>query len=303
LLAFALWLYVSNEQNPLREKILTIDLEQTGLEQDLIITGGMPESIKIKVQGNRNQLANLVPGDFGAVVNIPAGKIGDISIPVQVSTPPTGLRITQVTPDEVSLSIDRVTEKQVAVAVSLRGSPGQGFTALAPFYQPDTVTVRGPSRVIDGIKQATALIDIQGAVKDVEQTLQVSVGNSDVTLSPFSVRVVVPIVGMVPNKTVPVLIQVNGSPAAGYYVKSSVSDPVSVQLTGQPEALSTIINIKTEAVDITGIDKNLTKEVGLTVPAGVTVQPSRVKVQVEVVKGEAPPVTPPGDNGDTKPKT
>jgi len=302
LLAFALWIYVSNEQSPLREKTLTIELENTGLEQGLVISGGMPETVKVKVQGNRSQLANIVPGDFSAVVNIPEGKTGDIVIPVQVSAP-TGLRIAQVTPDEVSISIDSVAEKQVAVAVSLRGTPGQGFTALAPFYQPDTVVVRGPTRLLDGIKQATALIDIQGAVKDVDQVLQVSVGNLNVTLEPSSVRVVVPIVGMVPTKTVPVLLQVIGSPAAGFYVKSSVSDPVSVQLSGQPETLSTINNIKTEPVDITGIDKSLAREVVLAVPQGVSVQPSRVKVQVEVIKGEAPAPSTPDDSDETKPKT
>lgn len=301
LLAFALWLYVSNEQNPLRDKVLTIELEQTGLEQDLIITGGMPNSVTVKVQGYLSQLANLVPADFRAVVNIPAGKTGDISVPVQVTTT-SGLRVTQVSPETVSLSIDSITEKQIAVAVSLKGSPGQGFTALAPFYQPNTVLARGPSRVIEGIKQATALIDIQGAVKDVEQTLQVSAGDSDISLSPASVKVVVPIVEMTPTKTVPVLIRVTGSPDAGYYVKSSAADPATVQLSGQPEALSTVTSIQTEAVDVTGADNIITREVGLVVPQGVTLQPARVKVRVEVVKGTAPPVTP-GDGEDTNPDT
>jgi YbbR domain-containing protein len=302
LLAFALWLYVSNEQSPLREKTLTIDLEKSGLEQGLVISGGMPETVKVKVQGNRNQLANLIPDDFSAVVNIPAGRTGDFTIPVQVNVP-TGLRLAQVTPAEVSLSVDSVAEKQVAVAVSLRGTPGQGYTALAPFYQPDTVAVRGPTRALEGIKQATALIDIQGAVQDVDQILQVSVGSSNVTLEPSTVRVVVPIVEMVPTKIVPVLIQVAGSPAAGYYVKNTVSDPVSVQLSGQPETLIPITNIKTVPLDITGVDKSFAIEVGLAVPQGVSVQPSRVKVQVEVVKGEAPASNVTNEGGTEKPKT
>lgn len=302
LLALALWLYVSNEQSPLREKTLTIDLENSGPEQGLVISGGMPETVKVKVQGNRNQLANLVPDDFSAVVNIPAGRTGDFTIPVQVNVP-TGLRLAQVTPDEVSISVDSVAEKQVAVAVSLRGTPGQGYTALAPFYQPDTVVVKGPTRVLEGIKQATALIDIQGAMQDVDQVLQVSVGNSSVTLEPSTVRVVVPIVEMVPTKIVPVLIQVTGSPAAGYYVKNFISDPVSVQLSGQPETLITITNIKSVPLDITGVDKSFAIEVGLAVPQGVIVQPSRVKVQVEVVKGEAPASNVTNDRGAEKPKT
>ena len=85
LLAFALWLYVSNEQDPLREKVLTIELEKTVLEPDYIILGGMPQNVTVKIQGNRSQLSNLVPADFKAVLNIPAGKAGDLTLPVQVN--------------------------------------------------------------------------------------------------------------------------------------------------------------------------------------------------------------------------
>jgi len=300
LLAFALWIYVSNEQNPVREKVLNISLEETGLAQNLVIIGGMPESVKVRVQGNRNQLTNLAPVDFKAVVNIPEGKTGDFTVPVQVSTP-TGLRVAQVIPDEVRLSVDRLVEKQIAVAVSLRGTPAQGYTALAPVYQPDSVVARGPSRVINSISQATALVDIQAAAKDVEQTLQVSVGSSNVTLNPPAIRVVVPIVSAVATKTVPVLPQVTGSPAAGFAVKRTNAEPMTVQLSGSAEALDAISNIKTEPVDIQGVDKNITKEVGLAVPQGVSVQPGKVKVQVEVSKGDTtPPQT--NDNEPTKPK-
>lgn len=300
LLAFALWLYVSNEQNPVREKVLTISLEDTGLAQNLEILGGMPESVKVRVQGNRNQLANLVPVDFKAVVNIPEGKTGDFVVPVQVSTP-TGLRVAQVIPDEVRLSVDRVVEKQITVAVSLRGAPAEGFTALAPIYQPNMVVARGPSRDINSISQATALVDIQAAAKDVEQTLQVSVGGANVTLNPAVVHVTVPIVSAVATKTVPVSLQVSGSPAAGFSVKRQSAEPLTVQLSGSAEALGAITGIKTEPVDVQGADKNITKEVGLMVPQGVSAQPGRVKVVVEIGRGDT--TTPPGDNDPTKPKS
>ena len=108
---------------------------------------------------------------------------------------------------------------------------------------------------------------------------------------------------MVPTKTVPVLIQVAGSPSAGYYVKSVVSDPVSVQLSGPSETLISVANIKTSPVNISGIDNSFNIDVALAVPQGVSVQPSRVKVQVEVIKGEAPSPSTPDASDETKPKT
>ncbi|NPV73435.1 MAG: hypothetical protein HPY89_06540 [Pelotomaculum sp.] len=294
LLALALWVYVSNEQNPVREKILTVSLERTGPAQNFVITGDLPESVKVRVQGTRSQLANLSAADLKAVINIPERETGDLSLPVQVSAP-AGLRVVQVTPDEVRVSVDRMTEKSVAVAVSLRGAPAQGFTALAPVCQPGAVTARGPSRVINEISQATAVVDIQAATKDVEQNVPVSVGNLDVTLIPSAVRVTVPVVSALASKTVPVLPQVTGSPAAGYALRRSYAEPESVQIFGAAEVLGAISNIRTEPVDVQGVDGSLSRETGLVVPHGVAnVYPAKVKVQVEIEKVEAPPQQQPG---------
>jgi len=297
-LAFVMWIYVSNEQNPVREKILTVTLEHTGPAQNYIITGGLPESVRVRVQGNRNDLANLAPADFRAVVNLPEGKTGDVLLPVQVSAPPN-LRVAQVSPEEVTVGLDRMVERQIAVAVSLKGTPAQGYSALAPTYSPETVTVRGPSRVVNDIGQASAVVDIQDASSDVTLTVPVNAGSSNVTLIPATVQVVVPVVNSIASKNVPVATQTTGSVAAGFTVKRSVGDPASVQIYGPVEVISNIDEIRTEPVDINGADKNVTKEVGLLTPAGVTtVQPARVKVLVEISKLDETPPSPGGDSED-----
>ncbi len=302
LLAIVMWIYVSNEQNPVREKILNVSLEHNELEQNFMIMGGLPENVRLRIQGNHNQLANLAPGDFKAVVKIPEGRTGDLALPVQVSAP-AGLRIAQVTPEEVSVKVDRIVSRQIPVAVSLRGSPAQGFTALAPQYQPDVVVARGPSRLVNEINQATAVVDIQQAVSEITQTLAVNVGSPDVSLSPATVQVVVPIVSAVASKTVPVIPQVTGSPAVGFTVKRSFTEPASVQVLGPADLIGVITEIKTGPVSIQGADKNLSREVDLVVPQGAAgVQPGRVNVQVEVNKVEAPSPSPPAiDTGSEPP--
>lgn len=296
-LAFVMWIYVSNEQNPVREKLINVTLEHTGPAQNYMITGGLPESVRVRVQGNRNELANLAPADFKAVINIPEGKTGDVLLPVQVSAP-ANLRVAQVSPEEVTVGVDRLVERQIAVALSLKGTPAEGYSALAPTYHPETVIVRGPSLVVNGISQASASLDIQNASKDITLTVAVNVGTPDVTLSPAAVQVVVPIVKAVASKDVPVTPQTTGSLAAGYTVKSSVSDPASVQIYGPVEVISNISGIRTEPVDVQDANKNVTKDVGLLIPAGVTaVQPTRVKVMLEISKADA---TSPGeDDADT----
>jgi YbbR domain-containing protein len=297
-----MWIYVSNEQTPTREKIVNVTLEHTGPAQNYIITGGLPESVRVRVQGNRNDLANLTPDNFRAVVNIPEGKTGDLLLPVQV-TAPTNLRVAQVTPEDVTVGIDQMVEKQITVAVSLKGTPAQGFSALAPVCYPDKVTVKGLSRFVDDIGQVSAVVDIQNAAKDVNVTVPVNTSSSNVTVNPANVQVVVPIVNAVASKNVQVAPQTTGSVAAGFAVKRSTSDPAAVQIYGPVEIISNISEIRTEPVDISGADKNVTKEVGLVTPTGVTtVQPARVKVQVEISKAEATPAEGESTDDPNKPK-
>lgn len=297
LLAIIMWVYVSNEQNPVREKLVNVRLEHNELEQNYIVTGGLPESVRLRIQGNQNQLNNLAPGDFRAVVNIPGGKTGEMALPVQVSAP-AGLRIAQVIPEEVSVAVDRLISKQIPVAVSIRGTPERDFTALVPQYHPDVVTARGPSRLVNEISQATAVVDIQQAVENVTRTITVNAGSPDVNLSPATIQVVVPVVSAVISKAVPVQPQVTGSPADGYVVKRSFTEPATVLVFGTAEVVGSITEIKTVPVSIQGAEKNLSREVGLVVPQGVTdLQPGRVNIQIEVKGEETPPVPPDEDTG------
>jgi len=296
-LAVILWIYVSSEQNPTAEKEINVSLENVGLAQNYLITGGLPESVRVKVRGNKTQLANLAAGEFRALVSIPEGETGEITVPVQVSSPP-GLRVVQVYPHEVTVSIDSLVEKVIPVAVSLRGKPPQGYTAQTPQCQPGTVTARGPSKSVSEISQAAAVVDVQSATQDIDLTLTVTTGNSSVSLSPAMVRVVVPITGAALPKTVPVQPQVTGAPASGFAVTQIISEPAAVQISGPAEAIGDVTEVKTKPVDIRGIDNNLVKEIDLIpVPGAAAIYPDRVKVQVLIKKTETQPEPPPGNGG------
>ncbi|NMA52289.1 MAG: hypothetical protein GX949_04700 [Peptococcaceae bacterium] len=292
LLAFVMWLYVSNEQNPVREMVLNVELEYNEPSQNYFITGGMTESVKVKVQGNRDDMNNLTAADLRAVVNIPEGKTGELVLPVEV-TAPYKLKVVQVTPEEVTISLDRMVEKQVAVVVSLQGTAAQGYTALAPVCRPETVTIRGPSRVVNDINQVTAAVDIQNAAQEIVQTAAVNSLSAQVVLNPSSVQVTVPVIAALASKTVTVTPQLIGSVMEGYRVVKSTSDPVVVTIFGAPDAINHITALQTEPVDVQGAGQNLSKEVGLSIPAGVTAaQPSRVNVLVEVdMVEETPPAS------------
>lgn len=290
LLAFILWVYVNSEQNPLREKTLTVPLEVSGPPPGYVYFGSLPETVKVKVEGDKNLLARVSPSDLKAEVWVPGDKTGVTVLPVQVAAAP-GTRVTQVLPAEVSVTVDRLAEKEVPVAVSLRGSPATGYTALAPVCRPAYVTVAGPSSVLKEVSQAAAAVDLEGAAENVEMDVPVSAGRRELSVNPSAVRVTVPVVGAagaLTSKTVPVVPQTAGTPAAGWEIKRLTANPAAVQVFGPAGALAGIDSVKTEAVNVQGAGGALEAETGLVLPGGAAaVQPGRVKVKVEMdrVKG------------------
>ncbi len=285
LLAFILWVYVNSEQNPLREKTLTVPLEVSGPPKGYVFSGDLPDTVKVKLEGDRNLLARVSHSDVKAEVYVPGDRTGEAVLPVQVTAAP-GLRVTQVLPAEVSLYVDRIAEKEIPVAVSLKGSPAQGYTALAPVCRPAFVTVKGPSKALEEVNQVAAAVDIQGATGNVELDLQVSAGRQELSINPAAVHITVPVVGAagaLAAKTVPVMPQTKGTPSLGWEVKRVTADPPAVQVFGPADALTGITSVETEAVDVQGASGTVEKETGLVLPAGAAaLQPGRVKVKAEI---------------------
>lgn len=302
LLALIIWVYVSSEQNPVTEKEINVALENTGLAQNYLITAGLPESIRVKVHGNQTQLSNLSSSDFQALVNIPEGETGTITLPVEIAAPP-GLRVVQVYPSEVDLTVDSLVEKMVPVVVNLLGDPPRGYAVQTPLCQPDTVMVSGPSKAVAEVTQATAVVNVDSATQDIALTLTVSTGNLAISLSPAMVRVTVPVSETGLTKSVSVQPHITGIPATGFEVKSITSEPAAIQVAGPAETVEGLSEVQTVPVDISGLDKDLlVQEVDLLSLADVVdIQPNQVTVRIEVGKVE-PPTQLPASNSENKPQ-
>ena len=286
LLAVILWVYVSNEQkNPQAERELDVNLEVAGLAPDYMITGGLPENVRIIVQGYNNRLTAMSASDFRAQVIVPAETTGLVTLPVLVSSP-SGLHV-QVQPAVVGIYIDTFMEKTVPVVVSVQGAASPGYTAESPQPRPATVKVRGNKQAVGGVEQVYAVINIESAQYRIEQSLTLSTDAAGVSISPDTVRVVVPVKQNVITKTLPVTPQIIGEPAKGYTVGEVKAEPDQLQVSGLPADLDELTELLTAAVDIQGADKSVTVETAVIDAAGVEETESRlIKVIVTIVKNK-----------------
>lgn len=282
LLALLLWFYVSNEQNPVNEQIMSIKLQQRGLGDGLAVSG-IPSNVSIRVQGTRSQIANLTPADFEAVIDMSKFTEGEHHIPVMVNSPP-GIQVAQIIPTRIYVALDSLVEQKVNVIATIKGTPAKGYYAFDPVVVPGVVTIAGPRSKINAINQISVVVDVEAAVGNVEQTVPVGVAQSGVNIYPHSVSVTVPVTPLA-TKTVAVRPKVTGEPAEGYEISAVNVSPSSVQVSAPSGVLTGISYVDIDRIDIRNTDRDFTVKASIVPPAGaVEVRPTSIEVTVQLKK-------------------
>lgn len=100
-------------------------------------------------------------------------------------------------------------------------------------------------------------------------------------ISPSSVKV---ITGETITKTVKVMPVITGDPERGYYVKSIEAVPQTVVLEGIRSEIRKVNTIKTEPLDITGVNETLTQDLKLEL-SGKNIRARINDIKVKVVIG------------------
>jgi len=150
------------------------------------------------------------------------------------------------------------------------------------------MSIRGQERLIKNLKPADirVFIDMSKAKKgefiyyinkdDVKLPYAVTVTN----IIPSSIKVKVE---ENVTKTVDVRPSITGAPEKGFYVKSVEVEPPSVIIHGFKPDVRRIGELKTEAIDVTGLTASTTQDVDIdTGGANIKLDVSTVKVKIEI---------------------
>ncbi|WP_027356898.1 CdaR family protein [Desulfofundulus thermocisternus] len=290
LMALILWVYVTNEQNPVEERTFNVPLQGRGIPEGFQVTG-LPSTVSVQVQGSRSQLVTLTPGDFQAAVDLSGIARGENEPAVTVNAPP-GIRVLRVLPPRVRVHADRIVEKEVPVEVTFKGQPAAGYSVQAATVDPPLVHLKGPERLVKTIGRVTASVNVQGASGAVERSVTLTGLPGEVSAFPPVVKVVVPILAL-PAREVPVEPRVRGTPAEGYRVEEVLVEPGSVQVLAPAPVLEGVQRVSTAPLDINGASQDVVRRVSLVAPgSGIILRPREVQVTVRLSPlPENPPVS------------
>ncbi|MGB9661157.1 MAG: CdaR family protein [Moorellaceae bacterium] len=288
ILAVVLWLYVTSEQNPNTEYVVRIPLESENLGEGLVVAD-LPAEVQVRVEGRKGLITNLLPKDIKAYVDLRAAKVGENTLPVQVSLP-DGVALVRVNPPQVKVKVEQVKEVQFPVQAHLNGTPAGGYRALEPIIKPSQVVVSGPDDTLKDVGKVYVEVNLDQARGNYLAQLPVKVVDREgralgrwLTVTPNSVEVFVPVVQDMPDKMLTIRPRLIGEPAPGYQIKRVILEPAVVEVFAPYNLLANLDYLNTTPINIGGARKNIIVESDLEIPQGVQLSSfPRVRVIVEI---------------------
>jgi YbbR domain-containing protein len=258
---------------------------------------GQLGDVGVRLRGTEAALASVVASDLHATLDLPVADVHnadpqDVPVRVVVATP--GVKVESRAPATVTVRIEPITSRDVAVQARFANSPPAGTFAGDPAITPGQVRVSGAASQVARIAALYATVAFGDAVTDLVQSVQPRAVDASgatidgLTVDPAVVQLTVPVLSTATTRTVPVVPVVRGALATGYWITRVTIDPSVVTVRGEAAALSTIDQVATAPIDVSGLGADKTFQVALLLPAEGT---SLIKAAQATVTVSIAPLT------------
>lgn len=293
LVAVVLWAYVSNENNPVKERVFKdLPIDVRGLPSGLAVSE-LPGNVSLKVQAGQSVISELNPGAIEVFADFSGVQPGKRQVHLQVQVP-ADVKVLSLTPEKVTAKVESLAEKQVPVRIRTEDAPEKGYKILSIRTKPDEVIVRGPKSVVDKVRTANVDVHLKDKNSSFSETVPVRVTDDLgivqedrlVKRIPSMIEIFVSVVPDLPSKKVQVVPTLKGDPEIRYSVSMTVIDPPVLVISGRGDVINTIEKITTKPIDITGANKDVYVDIEPELPAGVFSNRQSVKVLVKIEKQE-----------------
>ena len=286
LIACAMWVYVMTDQNPIVERSVEVHLQQNNLPNNMMVFNA-PEKILVRVRGSRTQvMADNLDKQISASVNLKNITEGQQSLPITVTY--AGGEVVTVTPKEVSVYVDTVSEKKVPVTTRIVGAVSSDMTIGTSVITPPEVTLRGATHRIDKVNKVVAPIDVTdhtGSFEAESDLVAVSDDGYDIPnmrIIPERVMVQATMVSQMLSTNVPVKLVMTGELPKGIVVTKTEILPESIRITAPPSVLKELKEVKTKPMDISKLDGSVVSAVELDLPEKLIPELRTVQVRISV---------------------
>ena len=247
------------------------------------------DTIKIKVRGPRSLFVSAAASEFKAYVSLDGVEEGRNSIKVQTVLP-QGFELVEASPDVVTVTVEKIVQRQVKVDLIVTGASAQGTTVAKVEQNVSSVTVEGPKSSVDEVARVIGYVGLSGNKEDFNISVPLTAVNSDgrevedVRVTPKSAEASVQLARGLSKKVVEIKPVFSGELPAGYVLDRVRIDPSKIEIAGASTILDSLTAIDTEKIPLATETKSFHMEVQLELPEGVTVTNKKVNVNIDIAE-------------------
>ncbi|MBR5236570.1 MAG: hypothetical protein IKW06_04290 [Clostridia bacterium] len=174
-IAICLWFYVVQVESPEMDRVIkgvpVVFTQKNVLEdKNLIILNDAEYTIDVKIQGSRKYVMEVDNKNITVLADV--GNISTTGRHVVLSNvvlPYAGLDIINKNPSTLAIHVDDLVTVEKPVEVLPQGTPKDSHVVGTLKANPETVSIRGPKTILDGIQSVAAMVDVHGKVADIAE--------------------------------------------------------------------------------------------------------------------------------------
>lgn len=292
--AFALWFVIQDVENPRVAGYIPAESDAPAIVvEPLNVPGGyvvaQPSPVRVRVEARKEDLGNLVPSDFTATIDLKDEPVGQtVFVRVNVTSKRNGVRVTDVTPSSVAVTIVQAAVKSMTVNVHRLGQLSPNYLESgSPVVEPAKVEVSGLPNLVGSVDTVDLDVDMSTVTSSnpIEGNLvaRTATGTTvTVSLSAARAKVSFSIAQQFEQRTLGPKPNITGQPASGYHITDVLVDPPTVTISGLPKDIDTIQDLALERLDITGATTNVNAIRKVVLQPNISVDHQTVSITVEV---------------------
>lgn len=288
--AFVMWLYVISDQDPVNQQrynniSIQVRNEEVLREKGLMIAEIQEATVDITVSGRTSQLYNLPWRSISAYVDLSTiEEKGSYGIPIVIQGIPDNVELKNQSPGTLALVIDQIVDQNREVQIDFTGTLPEGLLLTDHTVNPGSVVISGGESLLSTVSKVGATLDLTDRKEAFTETVTLKAFDESgkevegVTLEPSKATVMAAIGN---NYLLPVEPVISGLPEEGYTITEVVVIPSQIAVVTQGP--TTVEKIRTEPINVQGINEEAQISAALILPAGMELASGTASVKVKIV--------------------
>jgi len=282
-LALAVWVAAVTSSDPDQVRVYPtpVNIQIVGQASGLIITGDVPHQAQITLRAPRSIWDQLVakPDSVRAILDLSGLKQGKHQLNLQIQVGERPVRIVQVSPDSIPLTLESLVTQTFPLNVDITGQPAVGYQVGNPAVDGQQVVVTGAQSFVSRVKRVSVSVNLSGAREGISSSASIAAYDetnqevNGINLQPETAHITIPISQESGFRDMAVKVVVHGQVANGYRLNNiSVFPPVVTVYSSDPALVSALPGaVETQPLNLQNINNNINTQLGLNLPSGVSV--------------------------------